>query len=73
MRHSQCAMSQDCSAPVTHIGNRGWVYCAAHALDRRRGQMERTRKMRAWELKLIAAGKPLPSYARMRKPQEESK
>lgn len=58
----QCDMSHDCHRPVTHIGEKGYVYCAEHAVDRRRCGWERTRQMRTWEVKLIQQGKPLPSY-----------
>jgi hypothetical protein len=47
---------------VTHIGSKGYVYCAKHAVGRRQSGHERTRAMPAWELKLIPAGQPLPSY-----------
>jgi hypothetical protein len=55
-----CDMEKDCVSPVTHIGEKGYVYCAGHVGDRR--GVERCRKMRAWEVKLLAEGKPLPSY-----------
>lgn len=58
----QCDMSKDCHATVTHIGEKGYAYCTAHAIDRRTHAGERTRKMRAWEIRLIQAGQPLPSY-----------
>ena len=54
-------MRKDCAEAVTHIGSKGYIYCAKHAVDRRQSGYERTRAMRAWELKLIAAGQPLPS------------
>lgn len=47
---------------VTHIGSKGYVYCAACAVRRRQSGYEQTRKMRAWELELINNGKQLPSY-----------
>jgi hypothetical protein len=59
-----CDMKKDCAEAVTHIGSKGYVYCAEHAVQRRESGHERTRAMRAWELKLIAAGQPLPSYER---------
>lgn len=62
----QCDMYRDCLAPVTHIGEKGYVYCAAH-VGCRHG-VERCRRMRAWERKLISAGKLLPSYKPIRKP-----
>lgn len=64
----QCDMKQDCKAPVTHIGEKGYIYCREHAIERRQFVGERTRKMRAWELKLVRAGIPLPSYRPICKP-----
>lgn len=61
----QCDMSRDCHAAVTHIGEKGYVYCTAHAIDRRTYAWERTRKMQAWELRLIRNGQSLPSYRPM--------
>jgi hypothetical protein len=55
----RCEMSHDCAQPVTHIGEKGYIYCAGHAADRR---YERTRALRPWELDLIRAGQPVPSY-----------
>lgn len=62
-----CDMRKECISPVTHIGEKGYVYCSEHALCRK--GIERVRKMRVWELKLIQAGQPLPSYQRIRKPK----
>lgn len=64
-------MTQECTAPVTHIGSKGYVYCAVHAVQRR--GIERTRKMRVWELKLIQAGRQIPSYTPLPKPKEHTK
>ena len=61
-----CGMKKGCTNQVTHIGEKGYVYCAECA-PLRRG-WERCRRMRPWELKLVAAGKPLPSYKPIRKP-----
>lgn len=66
---AQCDMSDDCTNPVTHIGEKGYIYCKEHALDRRRYPGERTRLMRVWELQLIAEDKPLPTYRRLPKAQ----
>jgi hypothetical protein len=57
-----CDMVEGCADPVTHIGNKGYVYCAKHAAERRATGYERTRAMRLWEKKLIAAGEPIPKY-----------
>jgi hypothetical protein len=60
MSKPTCDMKRDCPNPVTHIGERGFVYCAEHAPARK--GWERCRQMRPWELKLIESGTPLPSY-----------
>jgi hypothetical protein len=58
-----CEMG-DCSAEVTHIGSKGYVYCAAHGAERTRSMWtsETARKMRPWEVALLRAGQPLMSY-----------
>jgi hypothetical protein len=61
---ASCDMRKDCAEAVTHIGSKGYVYCATHAVQRRESGYERTRAMRPWELKLISTGQPLPSYER---------
>lgn len=63
-----CDMEKDCTKPVTHIGEKGYVYCTEHAPDRK--GWERVRKMRAWEVKLVMAGTPLPSYKPLPKPKQ---
>ena len=57
---SKCEMYDDCQNPVTHIGEKGYVYCAEH-VGCRKG-WEHCRRMRGWEKARIAAGKPLMSY-----------
>lgn len=61
-RTTSCQMIDNCANPVTHIGEKGYIYCTFHALRRRASGYESTRKMRAWELRWINAGKTLPSY-----------
>ena len=56
----QCDMAAECCDPVTHIGERGFIYCAAHAIPRR--TFERTRKLRQWEIDLLHLGGKVPSY-----------
>lgn len=58
----KCEMKTDCTEPVTHIGDKGYIYCATHAVTRRQSGYERCRKMRPAELKLIESGKPLSAY-----------
>lgn len=56
----QCDMRAYCQNKVTHIGDRGWIYCAEHARARR-GQ-ELTRKLTKAELATLNAGEPVKSF-----------
>lgn len=51
----KCDMDRDCKAPVTHIDNKGYSYCAEHAAERK--FWKPTRKLRTWELARMMAGK----------------
>jgi hypothetical protein len=64
-------MSKDCPNTATHIGNKGFIYCTEHALHRRQSGYEDTRRLRAWELKLLQSGDVVPSYRPIRKPTTE--
>ena len=55
-----CDMRHECTAPVTHIGEKGYVYCAEHVQCRR--GVERCRRLRAFELRLLESGHALPWY-----------
>lgn len=57
-----CDMSSECKDPVTHIGDKGYAYCAEHGPQRRSSGYEHVRKMRAWERRWLSEGKSLPSY-----------
>jgi hypothetical protein len=61
----QCEMRHECTNDVTHVGERGFIYCAEDSVFRR--GFERCRKMQPWELALLVAGKSLPSYTRITK------
>lgn len=61
-------MSLECESPVTHIGEKGYVYCREHA-ERRRGR-EQTRAMKPWEIAHIIAERPLLSYAPITKRED---
>lgn len=63
----QCDMRAGCGGRVTHIGEKGYVYCAA-CVPSRQG-VERCRKMRQFERRLLATGNALPSYAPLSKPE----
>ena len=69
MKTLTCDMARECAAVVTHIGEKGYLYCKDHAIQRRKYVGERCRLMRLWELKLAQAGEPLPSYQRIPKPK----
>jgi hypothetical protein len=56
----RCDMTRECAAPVSHIGEKGYAYCTHHAANRQ--YVERCRRLRAWELRQLAAGQPLKSY-----------
>ena len=64
-----CDMKKECTNPVTHIGEKGYVYCAEHAPCR--SGWERVRKMAGWERARIAAGKVLLSYAPITKAESD--
>jgi hypothetical protein len=55
-----CDMIEDCPNPVTHIGEKGYVYCTGHAPQRR--GWERVRKLRPHELNRLRRGEPLKKY-----------
>lgn len=61
-RELHCDMEKDCTAPVTHIGSKGYVYCAAHAVERRDSGYERCRKITPSEMKTLQAGQPIARY-----------
>lgn len=67
----QCEMKDDCKNDVTHIGEKGWIYCTDHATSRRASGYERTREMRAWERRWIRQGKVLPSYTAGPEPKDK--
>lgn len=67
-----CDMVRGCAEPVTHIGSKGYMYCAAHAIERRGYRVEGTRKLRGWELHYLRQGRALPSYTPGPKPEESA-
>jgi hypothetical protein len=56
----KCDMTKDCSAAVTHLDRKGYVYCAPHGVDRRGAQP--CRKLQPWELRRLEQGRPLARY-----------
>lgn len=66
----QCEMSNECINPVTYLGNRGYIYCTAHAGQR--GGYEGVRQMQPWELRWISEGRTLPTYQVGPEPKREA-
>lgn len=56
-----CDMWQFCQRPVTHMDNKGFVYCTKHGLDRRASGVP-CRKLRPFELNRLAKGEPIKRY-----------
>lgn len=56
-----CDMQRDCSAPVTHIDEQGYAYCATHGPERRASGI-RCRKLTGPELKRLRVGLTLERY-----------
>lgn len=57
----QCEMRNECTNTVTHIEEKGWIYCADCAQGRK-GSGHYCRRLRAWEINLLKSGEPVPSY-----------
>lgn len=55
-----CDGVERCHATVTHIDNKGYVYCTEHGLERR--MYRPCRKLRAWEMNRLRKGEPLRKY-----------
>lgn len=66
-------MADDCREPITHIGEKGYIYCSCHAARRRASGYERCRKLRPFELRILAAGDPLPSYEPLTKAETHAR
>lgn len=66
----QCEMSRTCEHPVTHIGSKGYIYCAQDAADRRFSGYESTRALTAWELEHLRNGRGILSYAPITKAED---
>ncbi len=60
MAKLKCDMHERCKMRITHIGEKGYIYCLSGA-EQRRG-WERVRKLRVWELRLLERGEQVPSY-----------
>jgi hypothetical protein len=66
MRQLCCDMTKDCPNPISHMGERGWLYCSQHAPLR--AGFERCRKLRKWEVSRLESGHSI-SYKPGRNPE----
>lgn len=56
----KCDMYEACLQPITHIDNKGFVYCHNHGVNRR--DTHPCRKLRSWELRRLQRGEPITRY-----------
>ena len=56
----KCDMEKDCGEAITHIDDKGYIYCHAHGVQRK--SFRPCRKLTPKELKQLKAGTPLASY-----------
>lgn len=55
-----CAMVDGCKDTVSHIDNKGFIYCAKHGVQRKASIP--CRKLTASELKQLNSGAPIQRY-----------
>lgn len=58
---STCDMKTGCLWPVTHIDEKGYVYCSEHGVQRRDSGIH-CRQLKPWELNRILRGEPIERY-----------
>lgn len=56
----RCDMTADCTEPVTHLDQDGFVYCTTHGLQRRCWQP--CRKLRPAEVRKLERGEQIARY-----------
>ena len=57
----QCDMTEDCTAEVTMIDDKGWVYCANHGWVRKNtGRL--CRQLRTYEVNRLRRGEQITRY-----------
>ena len=57
MNTLKCDMEKDCKENITHIDNKGFIYCQKHGEQRK--AYNRCRKLKPSELKKLQSGKPI--------------
>ena len=62
MQVLKCSGEKDCNGNVTHLDDKGFVYCAIHGPIR--STYIRCRKLNTKELAQLKLGKPLKSYSK---------
>lgn len=56
----KCEMNHTCANAVTHLDNKGFIYCTFHGLQRR--TTHPCRKLRAYEVKRLERGEAVKRY-----------
>lgn len=56
----RCEMTDKCTEPVTHIDDKGYIYCSHHGLYRR--FYRRCRKLRPHEMRRLQRGELVKHY-----------
>lgn len=62
MKKLECNMKDDCTSPITHIDEKGFIYCKEHGLERKQSHRKRCRQLKPKELKDLQSGKQLKEY-----------
>lgn len=60
METLKCEMTDDCQAEVTHLDNKGYIYCTEHGIQRR--DWKPCRKLRPHELRKLQRGEQIARY-----------
>ena len=66
-----CDMTTDCAATVTHIDEKGFVYCRAHGICRK--NYCRCRQLTKAELRTLMAGKTIHYRPEMNRVQHDQR
>lgn len=57
-----CDMERGCKGEITHIDDKGYIYCRPHGIQRK--GYRPCRLLTSKELRQLKAGQPLASYRR---------
>jgi hypothetical protein len=58
----QCDMELDCTESITHLDEKGFIYCHEHGVQRQEGGWKRCRKLRPLELNRLRRGEQVARY-----------